>query len=135
MGDLSKNFSRWEFKCKCQQYCRGSQDTVDYELVKVLEDVRSHFRMIYYDRREDISIRITSGNRCTEHNADIGGSETSYHVKCKASDFVVTTVHADEVADYLEEKYPDKYGIGRYDGRTHLDVRSDIGRWDNRGKS
>jgi hypothetical protein len=41
-------------------------------------------------------------------------------------------VHDDKVADYLEEKYPDKYGIGRYIGRTHLDIRKTKARWDNR---
>jgi hypothetical protein len=48
-------------------------------------------------------------------------------------DFWIKDVHADDVADYLESKYPSKYGIGRYVGRTHVDVRSDKAyRWDYR---
>ena len=40
MGDLSKNLSRAEFKCNCGA-C--DYDTVDYELVAVLQDVREFF--------------------------------------------------------------------------------------------
>ena len=132
MGDLSRSFSRWEFRCRCEQYCEGSYDTVDYELVKVLEELREYFRLKYYTKSDDITIRITSGNRCPQHNEDIGGSPDSQHVQSKACDFVVTGVHADEVADYLEAQYKSKYGIGRYEGRTHLDVRQTKARWDKR---
>ena len=127
MGDISPNFSRWEFKCRCQQFCGGSTDTVDVELITVLEDVRQHFSRKYPTK--EVSVSITSGNRCSGHNKEIGGSEGSKHIIHKASDFVVTQVHEDEVATYLEKKYPDKYGIGRYKGRTHVDVRTERVRW------
>ena len=39
MGDLSRNFDRSEFKCR--DGC--GRDTVDIELVKVLEEVRVRF--------------------------------------------------------------------------------------------
>lgn len=116
---LSANFYRDEFECKCG--C--GFDTVDAELVQVLQDVRDEF---------DESILITSGCRCPKHNAKEGGATTSMHLTGKAADFVVKGIHADLVADYLESLYPDRYGIGRYSGRCHIDVRAKKARWDKR---
>ena len=121
MGDISTHFSRWEFSCKC-----GCDfNTVDHELIVVLEELRTYF---------DRAITINSGNRCVSHNKKVGGSRYSQHLVCKASDVVVENVGADAVADYLEERFSTKYGIGRYDGRTHIDVRSNKARWDKRSE-
>ena len=117
MGDLSNNFNRSEFECKCG--C--GQDTVDYALIKVLEDVREHFL--------GKPITINSGNRCTLHNASVGGSPKSQHLLSKAADFRVKGIDAYKVFSYLCEKYLDKYGKGSYTGRTHIDVRKNNVTW------
>jgi len=113
---LSKHFSRSEFECKCG--CGG--DTVDYALVEVLENVREYFNK---------PIVINSGYRCASHNASIGGSSNSQHIRGKAADFRVSGTTEEEVVSYLESLYPNKYGIGIYQGRTHLDVRDAKARW------
>ena len=114
MGDLSKNFSRFEFACPCG--C--GFDTVDAELIRVLEDLR---RCLF-----DHPITINSGCRCEKHNADesVRGTPGSQHLTGKAADIVVEGVSPSMVADCLEDKYPDRYGIGRYPTWTHIDVRS-----------
>ena len=114
-----KYFKRHEFACQCG--C--GFDTVDFELGEVLDEVREHF---------NASTTINSGARCVKHNAKEGGGTNSQHLFGKASDIVVDGVHADDVADYLESKYPFRYGIGRYNGRTHVDVRVNKTRWDRR---
>ena len=119
MGDVSLNLNRYEFACSCG--C--GLDTVDAELVKVLENTRAKF---------NAPIVITGGNRCKKQNKKVGGSPTSKHLDCKAADFRVEGVSADEVAEYLLRSYPAKYGIGRYVGRTHIDVRPETARWDKR---
>jgi len=116
MGDLSDNFDRDEFECECG--CHG--DTVDYELVQVLEDVRQHFNRI---------VIINSGYRCLSHNILSGGSTNSQHTKGKAADFRVSGISEEEVVSYLESLYPNEYGIGVYEGRTHIDVRKERARW------
>jgi uncharacterized protein YcbK (DUF882 family) len=73
MGDLSKNFSRWEFKCRCG--CGA--DNIDMKLVYRLQDIRD-----VYGRE----IRINSGVRCKEHNADEGGASDSEHLTGEAAD-------------------------------------------------
>jgi len=136
MGDLSKNFWRHEFACRGGAPDGGhpgedcGTDTMDAELIRVLEDVRGHFNQFSEER---LGISINSGCRCPAHNLNEGGSEGSQHLYGKACDFRMNGVPADAVADYLEKKYPDRYGIGRYHGRTHLDVRSGgPARWDRR---
>lgn len=133
MGDLSKHFSRSEFKCHCG-LC--DFDTVDAELVLVLEDLRT----------DNVRVNILSGCRCPEHNEAvqfkanpnyIAYSSDSEHMYSLASDITVerqegrkwVTVPPEEVATELERKYPDKYGIGRYNWGTHIDVRKKKARW------
>ncbi len=116
MGDISKHFSRREFLCKCG--CGFA--TVDVELVAVLEDVREHF---------DSGVTINSGCRCKEHNKRVGGEPDSEHTRGTAADIVVDGVPAHEVHAYLSMKYAGRYGIGKYQNRTHIDVRQRAARW------
>ena len=118
MGSLlNKYFKRSEFACKCG--CGTS--TVDAELLQVITDVREHF---------GVPVVVTSGHRCDKHNKRVGGAPNSVHKTGKAADIKVTGVSSATVADYLEAKYPNKYGIGRYGSRfTHIDVRDGKARW------
>lgn len=116
MGDLSKNFSRAEHSCECG--C--GFDTVDKELNDVLEDVREYF---------NAEVTITGPNRCKKHNKAVGGAPESLHPEAKAADIKVKGVSPMVVADYLDAKYQDKYGIGRYHNRVHIDVRPTRARW------
>ena len=125
MGNLSAHFSTSEFECGCG--C-GFNEVSD-ELLNDLEMVRTHFNS---------PIKITGGCRCEFRNdATPGAASSSRHLpgeddKCHAADFRVGKVHEDEVADYLEETFSVSHGIGRYDGRTHLDDRRHRARWDFR---
>lgn len=122
MGDLSKNFSRKDYECKCG--C--GFNTVDVELNQVMQELRDH-----YNRK----IIITGGNRCAAYNHIIpGAAKDSQHQYGKANDFVVDGIPAVEVFEYLNEKYPSRYGIGLYTcpnqiSRVHLDVRGYRARW------
>ena len=64
MGDISENFSRSEFACRCG--CGFA--TVDVELIKTLEVVRKQFNK---------PIKINSSCRCEEHNERIIKEESS----------------------------------------------------------
>ena len=117
---ISPNFDRSEFACKCG--C--GYDTVDAELIRVLDEVRSVFG--------DRAVVITSGCRCRSHNETVGGWLASKHLVGKAADFYISQVDCGLVAEYLEQQYFDRYGIGRYDTWTHLDVRERPARWGDR---
>ena len=113
---LSLHFSRYEFACKCG--C--GFDTVDVELLRILEIERTHYGK---------PITITSGCRCPAHNKKTGGSPNSQHLYAKAADFIVEGVPADKVFKRLNSLYPDKYGLGEYSTWTHADSRDLPSRW------
>ena len=119
-GNLSNDFSRYEFACRCG--C--GFDTADSELVAVLQDIRDHFKG---------RVTINSGCRCVEHNEKaqkaanknyIPYSSKSQHLIGRAADIIVEDTPPRALHFYLCEKYPDKYGIGKYDDFIHIDTRS-----------
>ena len=121
MGDISKNFNRSEFTCKCGE-C--DDDTVDTELVKIYQGIRDHFAK---------PVRITSGCRCSKHNASVGGAVNSQHKKGRAGDGQISGVSPYEISLYVENKYlSDHGGIGLYDTFIHIDTRTQKARWDKR---
>ena len=120
MSKISKHFKREEFACKCG---KCGQDTVDVVLIEILESVREHF---------GVSVRLTNANRCAKHNAEVGGATNSQHLKGRAADIQVEGINPDEVADWLDDMYPNQYGIGRYKTFTHIDSRDRSARWDKR---
>jgi len=73
MGDLTTNFSRSEFMCPCG--CRSAG--VKSSLVGRLQAARDE---------AGIPFKISSGVRCREHNRQIGGVDSSAHVKGHAAD-------------------------------------------------
>lgn len=138
MGDLSEHFSSHEFACKCKLiggtkakgYCGGEVRAAP-ELIEVLEKMRSDLTL---DTGHAVRITITSGYRCPAYNRRVGGARNSQHCDGIAADIKVQYADGDhlspaDVADYLEDLYPDKYGIGRYPSWTHIDVRPNKARW------
>lgn len=123
MGDISRHLSRYEFACKCG--C--GFDAADKELIEVIEESVHYFENILEE--EYLRVFINSGNRCPKHNKDVGGVNTSKHTKGIAVDYRIEHVDADLLFEYLASKYPDRYGIGKYKGRTHMDMRTKPTRW------
>ena len=118
MGDISKNFSRSEFACKCK--CDFA--TVDVKLLEVLEITRVHFNK---------PIKINSACRCLSHNTHIGGAEKSKHMQGIAADIVVKDTDLVEVYKFLDLFQPNKYGVKLYNTFVHIDVRQT--KWRSRG--
>ena len=118
MQRLSENFYRHEFRCKCSYGC--GQDTVDTLLLDILQDLRTHTRRPVF---------LSSANRCPRHNDDEDGEPDSQHLLGKAADIVAVGKTPKQVQDYFDKRYPDQYGMGRYDGWTHIDSREVHARW------
>ena len=130
MGDLSKNFSVREFRCRCGQ-CDFNGSTISSELIVLLELIREKMSHVY----GDLSITINSGVRCPEHNRAVGSNPNSQHLLGTAADIVVqckkdnSKVAPGVVAEYVNSIFNRKYGIGIYDTFTHIDVRKTQARW------
>jgi uncharacterized protein YcbK (DUF882 family) len=111
MGDLSANFSRSEFACKCG--C--GLNTVDAELLTICQAISDHF--------DNAKVTIDSGNRCKKHNATIVGSaKHSWHIKSRAADVVVAGISPRLVAEAAAQYGAS--GIKTYSGWTHIDTRN-----------
>jgi zinc D-Ala-D-Ala carboxypeptidase len=77
MGDLTANFNRSEFACKCG--C--GKDNIKDELAIKVQRVRDLLNR---------PIRINSGIRCSEHNAASNSKPTSSHIDGWAADLGYT---------------------------------------------
>lgn len=123
--NLNKYFKRHEFACKCN--CGFS--TVDAELLEVLTVVRKYFKA---------PVRVNSGCRCMEYNEAVQlrsdknytpYSSSSKHMEGIAADITVDGYTPPDVYAFLCRYAPSKYGIGKYNGFTHIDVRQNKARW------
>lgn len=122
MIDISmKYFKRKEFACKCG--C--GFDTVDYKLLEIVENVRAHFNK---------PTTITSGCRCEKHNKSVGGASGSFHTIGKACDLKVKDTDPLEVYKFIDNKYPNTFGLGLYNSWVHVDSRTNKARWNKTKK-
>lgn len=71
----------------------------------------------------DLPIHVTSGYRCPEHNAAVGGAPDSFHKKAMALDFVVRGLTVERTwrvcRDLQEEGVVG--GLGHYSAWVHAD--------------
>lgn len=116
---ITEHFKVSEFDCSCSA-C--STTKVSTKLCEMLEDLRSELNCS--------KIIINSGYRCEDHNAEVGGSETSKHMSGEAADVVCY----DEDGDVISSKtvcciaqnlgFPGIANVDEDYTITHLDVRS-----------
>lgn len=120
MGDLSANFSRREFRCRCG--C--GLDTPDPALVTGLQALRDALSK---------PVTVTSGCRCPKHNTAEGGARRSMHVAGKAADIKVAGMTARQLYE-AARRIPQLRGFGVDDARgfLHVDVRAVTARWSYR---
>lgn len=128
---MKKQISKhvWRHEVVCQ--CGCGFDAADIELINEIEECVAHFEKDL--DIEHLAVTFNSWCRCPAHNHIVGGGKRSQHPLASAVDFTIERVPSDKVADYLDEKYPDSHGVGRYDTFTHFDRRRTRARWDNRG--
>ena len=120
---LTNNFSLSEFECKCgcemPAFVKENVKKLA-ENLQVLRDVVGR-------------IDLTNAYRCKEHNADVGGSTNSQHIKGKAADIKSNTLSPIEIASITDNLMKsEKFklgGIGIYNTFTHVDIRGYKARW------
>ncbi len=106
MGDITNDFSHWEFECPCG--CFGQEMNLDF--INTLQTVRNEFGE---------RMTVTSGYRCKEQNKKVGGGEDSAHLKGIAADI---SMQSDELRGRflpVVYRYFDRVGI--YEKHIHLD--------------
>lgn len=108
-----KYFKKEEFKCKCGKYCNGYPADVSAELLALADNVRAHF---------GAPVSVSSGLRCSIHNANVGGASQSRHMSGKAMDFCVRGKTAAEVLAYVKTLKGVRYTYAINSTYVHMDV-------------
>ena len=98
---LTKNFKLSEFDCKDGSEMPSELLPNVLELAENLQVLRDFV---------GVPIKINSAYRSLEHNASIGGTNSSQHLFAKAADIVVKgKTPAQVVIDYLKENNTKRY--------------------------
>ena len=129
MTQLTKNI--WRYELACSDGCGFA--SMDFETVNVVQETCDHFaEELGVDK---VALHINSAARCFKYNrkpksqGGPGSNDESQHPRANALDFSIDGVSSNDIYDYLDERYPDLYGIGRYNTFTHLDTRTGRARW------
>lgn len=156
MGNLTKNFSTYEFACPC---CGLHPDQSTLLKIAIpLQRLRDNVNLY---RCSDNIISIHSGYRCPKHNREVGGGKNSQHLYGRAADIHMAgkSIIPEEQTRFdishdllrrireLESLYPNRVspivlayyaalipsffngGIGVYTWGLHLDIRGKTARW------
>lgn len=107
--DSIKYFKKKEFACQCG--C-GASD-MEEKLVKTADKVRGYFGN---------TINVSSGRRCSTHNAKVGGVSNSRHLTGKAMDFCVSGMSASMVLTYVQKLPEIRYAHAIDESFVHMDI-------------
>ena len=112
-GNLTRNFSRKEFACKCG--C--GKDDIDPKLAEMCQTIRD---------AAGVPVRVNSGCRCAAHNAKVGGAPNSYHTQGKAAD-LSCSLGANKLYELIQALYsagklPGLAYCLKYPSFVHIDI-------------
>ena len=113
--DDIKYFKKSEFACKCGKYCNGYPDEMKKGVMTVADRTRAHF---------GATAIVTSGLRCKQHNANVGGVANSRHLTGRAMDFRIVGKTAEQVLAYVKQQPEIRYAYAIDSQHVHMD--SDI---------
>lgn len=107
-------FTPEEFACKCGRYCDGYPARMEKELLQTADRVRMHFGK---------PVVVSSGLRCRQHNANVGGVSDSRHLSGKAMDFCIPGISARKILDFVQKQPEIRYAYAIDDSFVHMDVQ------------
>jgi len=117
-----------EFECKCGCVMPEFVKKNVQELAENLQVIRDVYG----------KIDLTNAYRCKEHNADVGGSVNSQHLKGKAADIKSSDIKPKDMAAIVDDLMKCESfklgGIGIYNTFTHVDIRGARARWSKTSK-
>ena len=109
-----KHFSKSEFACNCGgKYCKGYPAEPKEKLIRIADKVRDHFGK---------PMTVSSGVRCKQHNANVGGVSNSRHLSGKAMDFCVSDLPSSLVLPYVQKQTGIRYAYAINSQFIHMDI-------------
>lgn len=112
--DEIKYFDRSEFACKCGgRYCNGFPVEPNEVLVRLADRAREEF---------GAPARISSGVRCNQHNANVGGVSNSKHKLGLAMDISIDGVSGSKLYAWAQKQPEVRYTYIIEGDWVHIDV-------------
>ena len=106
-------FSRKEFACKCGRYCDGYPAQMQRGIVELADRARADLKGPGY---------ISSGLRCSQHNANVGGVSNSRHLTGKAIDLRIEGKTARQTLAWAQKQPQVRYAYAIDANFVHMDI-------------
>lgn len=110
--DEIEHFQRSEFACPCGK-CGGYPAEPQEKLIRIAERMREYF---------GVPVTVSSGVRCTTHNAEVGGVSNSRHLSGKAMDFSVKGKTATQILAWTKAQSDLRYSYAINSSYVHMDI-------------
>lgn len=106
-------FSRKEFACKCGRYCDGYLAQMQRGVVELADRARAELKGVGF---------ISSGLRCRQHNANVGGVSNSRHLIGKAIDLRIEGKSARQTLAWVQRQPEVRYAYAIDTSFVHMDI-------------
>ena len=126
MGDITRNFSLWEFEASQEATRRGIDNSVPVSLKPGVNALANWFQSLrdglssHY--RRDVAITISSGYRSPKLNKAIGGSKNSHHMQAVAADIRASGLTPQELFDFIGDNMQFDQCIQEFDRWVHVSI-------------
>ena len=106
-------FSRKEFACKCSRYCDGYPAQMQRTVVELADRARAELKGVAF---------VSSGLRCSQHNANVGGVSDSRHMIGKAIDLRIEGKSARQTLAWAQKQPEVRYAYAIDASYVHIDI-------------
>lgn len=106
-------FSRKEFACKCGRYCDGYPAQMQRGAVELADRAREELKGVGF---------VSSGLRCPQHNANVGGVSNSRHLSGKAIDLRIEGKSARQTLAWVQKQPEVRYAYAIDAYYVHMDI-------------
>ena len=106
-------FSRKEFACKCGRYCNGYPAQMQRGVVELADRARAELNGVGF---------VSSGLRCSWHNANVGGGSDSRHLIGKAIDLRIEGKSAQQTLAWVQKQPEVHYAYAIDTSFVHMDI-------------
>lgn len=106
-------FAKREFACKCGRYCDGYPAQMQRGIVEIADRAREELKGVGF---------VSSGLRCTQHNANVGGVSNSRHLSGKAIDLRIEGKSARQTLAWAQKQPDVRYAYAIDANYIHMDI-------------
>ena len=111
--EKTQYFSRKEFACKCGRYCDGYPAQMQRGVVELADRAREELKGAGF---------VSSGLRCPQHNANVGGVSDSRHLIGKAIDLRIEGKSARQTLAWAQKQPEVRYAYAIDTSFVHMDI-------------